>query len=94
LRVDNSAIEVKWLGGNPPDPILRAEIEAAPRPPNVGFYLRGEEFSLEMEDFLGTCMGRSFHVDPNLPDDITPRLKDGYEVDRLVDEIATKAGLK
>ena len=64
------------------------------KPKNVGFYLRGEEFSLELEEFLGACVGRNFHVDETVSNDITALLKDGCEVDQLIDKIACKVGLK
>jgi predicted dehydrogenase len=94
VRVDSSAIEIFWRDGASLSAAARIELEAAPRLANVGFYLRGEEFSLEIEDFLGTCLGVSMHIDPDVPRDITPTLNDGYAVDRLIDEIARKVGLK
>lgn len=94
VRVDNSAIEIIWNEGAKLDASMRAELEIPPRQANVGFYLRGEEFSLEMEDFIGTCLGNSMHIDPDLPTGVTPKLADGYAVDHLIDEIAEKAGLK
>ncbi|OZA19998.1 MAG: hypothetical protein B7Y02_00180 [Rhodobacterales bacterium 17-64-5] len=94
VRADNSTIEFNWVDGAVLDAATQAELEARPKPANVGFYLRGEEFSLEMEDFLGSCLGTSLHVDPDLPTGVTPKLEDGYAVDRLIDGIAKKAGLK
>ena len=94
VRVDNSAVEVLFKDDAALDAEARAELCAPTQPQNVGFYLRGEEFSLEMEDFLGTCLGRSLHVDPDLPQGITPTLEDGYAVDQLIEDIAKKAGLK
>lgn len=94
VRVDNSAVEVMLNDDARLDADARAVLSMPIQPPNVGFYLRGEEFSLEMEDFLGACLHRSLHVDPHLPANVTPTLEDGYEVDRLIDAIARKAGLK
>jgi len=94
VRADNSAVEIKWHDDAPLTPEMRALIDVPVQPQNVGFYLRGEEFSLELEDFLGTCIGRNLHVDETLPSDTTASLRDGCEVDRLIDEIARKAGLK
>jgi predicted dehydrogenase len=94
VRVDNSAVDLHWRDGVDLSEAARAELSAQPRQMNVGFYLRGEEFSLELEDFIGTCLGRSLHVDPDVPDDITPDLEAGYEVDRLIDAIARQVGLK
>lgn len=94
VRVDNSAVEITWKGSAPLSELERAEIDGPVKPFNVGYYLRGEEFSLEIETFLETCLGRRFHIDPTLPSNTTPRLSDGLEVDRLIDSVATKASLK
>ena len=94
VRVDNSAVEIIWNEGCTIADDKRLEIDAPIRPSNVAYYLRGEEFSLELEEFLGTCIGRRLSVDDSLPEDTTARLEDGCEVDRLIDEIARKAGLK
>lgn len=94
VRADNSAFEVSWAPDAPFDQVTRSEIERHVQPPYVGFYLRGEEFSLEIEDFIGRCLNRSFHVDPDAPKGITPTLHDGYAVDQLIHDIAQKAGLK
>lgn len=94
VRTDNSAIEIRW-NENCPIPIeIRQEIDTPIRPHNVSYYLRGEEFSLELEEFLGTCTGRKMYADTPQPADIAARLNDGCEVDRLIDEIAKKARLK
>ena len=94
VRVDNSAVDITWHPDCRIAEYERQEIDAPIRPLNVAYYLRGEEFSLELEEFLGTCVGRKLSVDDTLPADITARLEDGYEVDRLIDRIAIKAGLK
>lgn len=94
VRVDNSAVEVIFNEDAPLDADIRAELSAPTQPQNVGFYLRGEEFSLEMEAFLSTCLGRSLHVDRDLPEGVAPKLEDGYAVDQLIENIAKKAGLK
>lgn len=94
VRVDNSAVEITWNVDSAVTVDMRLEIDTPIRPSNVAFYLRGEEFSLELEDFLGTCVGRRFSVDESIPKDTTARLEDGCEVDRIIDEIARKAGLK
>lgn len=94
VRVDNSAAEITWNASCSISADQRLEIDAPIRPSNVAYYLRGEEFSLELEEFLGTCIGQRLSVDDALPVDTTARLEDGCEVDRLIDEIAIKAGLK
>lgn len=94
MRVDNSAFEIGWH----PDAILsqalRDELDAAVRQPNVGFYLRGEEFSLGLEGFLTACLRRDFHLDAALRAGKAPDLANGSEVEALIDPIAGKAGLK
>lgn len=94
LRADNSGVEITWHEGAPLDAAERAALAITPAPCNIGFFLRGEEFSLELEAFLGLCLGRNFHVDPDVPTETLPTLADGYEVDLLIDRIAVKAGLK
>lgn len=94
VRADNSIVEIDWSDNARLCDEMRAKLDEPIQPYNVGYYLRGEEFSLELEEFLSTCIGRSFGVDDSLPSDTTARLKDGYEVDRLIDEVARKAGLK
>jgi scyllo-inositol 2-dehydrogenase (NADP+) len=94
VRVDNSAFEITWNEESAVTEDKRLEIDTPIRPSNVAYYLRGEEFSLELEEFLGTCVGRRFGVDDTIPKDTTARLKDGCEVDRIIDEIARKVGLK
>lgn len=94
VRVDNSAVEIKWNTdcGFPWD--KRLEIDVPIRPSNVAYYLRGEEFSLELEEFLQNCIGDRLSVDDAIRTDTTALLKDGCEVDRIIEEIARKAGLK
>lgn len=94
VRVDNSAVEITWNEGCTIPADRRQKIDAPIHPSNVAYYLRGEEFSLELEEFLGTCVGRRLSVDDTLPVNTTARLDDGCEVDRLIDEIARKVGLK
>jgi predicted dehydrogenase len=94
VRVDNSTVEIKWKDDSPLSLESRQEIDEPVQPHNVSYYLRGEEFSLELEDFLSTCVGNRLSVEEALPDNITPRLEDGCEVDRLIFEISKKAGLK
>lgn len=94
VRVDNSTVEIDWKKNAPLSPEARAQIDVPVRPPNVGYYLRGEEFSLELEEFLSTCIGCRLTVDDALEEGTKAHLKDGCEVDRLIDEIARKAGLK
>lgn len=95
LRADNSTVEIEWRPGCPLSTAEQAELERPVRQPNVGFYLRGEEFSLEIEDFLSGCLGRDLRADAvAAAGRRPPDLDDGCEVDALIDAIARKAGLK
>jgi predicted dehydrogenase len=94
VRVDNSGFEVSWRDNAPPEVREWVSNTLPVRPANVRFYLRGEEFSLELEDFLGTCLDRNLHIDPEAPTDTAPQLADGAAVDALIDQIARKTGLK
>jgi scyllo-inositol 2-dehydrogenase (NADP+) len=93
VRVDNSTLDIEWRND-----VVKEGPEAdkyvLPNPASVGFYLRGEEFSLEIEDFLAHCLGQSaFPFSPSVFD-ATPLVSDGFEVDRIINEIAMKAGLQ
>lgn len=94
VRVDNSTLEIHWHADAPVSREERAQIDTPVKLRNVGFYLRGEEFSLELEDFLIACLGPDLNAHVSASMGVTPRLKDGCEVDRIIDEIARKAGLK
>lgn len=93
IRVDNSILEIEY------DPSFEHvnEIKNDPnetyKPPNVDFYLRGEEFSLEVEDFIAACTKKQFES-RGLVDNTTPNLDSGCEADRLINLISDLAKLK
>ncbi len=91
LYIDNSYFKVERLGagddGPEPSPLADEGL------PNVTYYLRGEEFTLQLEDFFGRVFGRNLGMKPFAPDQAST-LADGVEVDRLIDVIARKGGLK
>ena len=66
--------------------------QQVPPPSCVAFYLRGEEYSLQLEAFIGKCLNRTLHQTPH--PDIAATLQDGLQVDRLIDAVARKGGLK
>lgn len=90
VRVDNSAFDIEWHRDCGRMTEIHGLKETRVQPPNVSYYLRGEEFSLEIEDFVSTCLQRNGHTHSC----VTPRLTDGREVDSLIDGIARRAGLK
>lgn len=58
----------------------------------VGFYLRGEEFTLQLELFIERALGRKL-LRADIDHELAASLHDGMEVDRLIGEIATMGGL-
>jgi predicted dehydrogenase len=94
LRVDNSHIEVLWHDSTTKKNLCTPHIDLSSTTAEVNFYLRGEEFSLEIEDFLEHCLRKKIMKKDSISKDTTPLLRSGYEVDRLIDVIAKKVGLK
>lgn len=56
-------------------------------PSSVQFYLRGEEFSLEIEDFLKTVAGYDIPSSLDVDEPIYATFEDGYQVDCLIEKI-------
>lgn len=94
LRVDNSTIDVEWRIDPREGEAMSPKVNVDVSPPNVDFYLRGEEFSLELEDFLANIGYGGCRTRHALSVDTAARLDDGWEVDKLIDLIARKANLK
>jgi predicted dehydrogenase len=92
IRADNSAIEI--VSNVSLDVNRRFKIDYASKPDNVDFYLRGEEFSLQLENFLKICnMDYETYASHDRVD-FSAKLSDAIEVDRIIEEISIKAGLK
>lgn len=93
VTLDNSTLNIDHLApgwtGAPGE--LQALQSIAP--PTVSFYLRGEEYSLQLEDFLGRSLQRKFGATPFEGAAMPALLADGLAVDQLIEEIARKAGL-
>lgn len=94
LRVDNSTIESQILNDKSHVHTLLQKTDLSVVPQNVSFYLRGEEFSLEIEPFLNICSGQSARKVGSKIHDITPLISSGVDVDRIIDEVAKNVGLK
>ena len=71
----------------------RIQISKSSVPPRVGFYLRGEEYSLQLEDFIGKCVNQICRVDSKFGIGNSAELSDGLAVDQLIESIALKAEL-
>ena len=91
---DNSALHFDFHAGNSLSSEQRSQISQPLIPPKVSFYLRGEEYTLQLEDFIGRCMNHNYRVDHEFGLENGAQLKDGLEVDLLIESIAKKAGLQ
>ena len=87
VRANNAELQVQLHPGALVDPAHQAVLDAPALPSPVNFYLRGEEFSLQLEIFLQQVLGR-----PLLRADIDPgmaaSIQDGLAVDSLIKDIA------
>ena len=92
VRANNAELSVQLHSGALVDPAHQAVLDAPVLPYPVNFYLRGEEFSLQLEIFLQRVLGR-----PLLRADIDPgmaaSIQDGLAVDSLIKDIAVMGAL-
>lgn len=91
---DNSALHFNFHSASSFSREQRDQISEPLVPPKVSFYLRGEEYSLQLEDFIGQCTGINHRADWNFGLANRAQLKDGLAVDLLIESIAMKAGLQ
>ncbi len=92
VRANNAEMSVQVAPDAPVSAEQRALLQAPALPYPVNFYLRGEEFSLQLEIFLQRVLGRPMlraAVDP----DVAATIQDGLAVDRLIRDIATMGKL-
>ena len=92
VRASNVDLSVDIKPGADLTPEARAALLAPVLPFPVNFYLRGEEYSLQLEVFLERILGRKL-VRAEIEPDTAASIRDGFEVDRLIRDIATLAGL-
>lgn len=93
VRADNLDVDVTLAEGSSIRPELKERLLAPVMPHPVSYYLRGEEFSLQLEVFLERISRRKVVVGGDLPPDIAATMRDGLEVDRLIAAVATRVGL-
>jgi scyllo-inositol 2-dehydrogenase (NADP+) len=93
IEADNAQLTVSLHDDAPLTEEERAEMQAPVLPLPVSLYLRGEEYSLQLEAFLGAIAGQNAHVGA-VPEGVAARLEDGLAVDRLIDMAARRSGLK
>ncbi|UUZ76166.1 hypothetical protein LP414_33195 [Polaromonas sp. P1(28)-13] len=93
VRANNADVYIDLDEGAIIPADLTARLFAPVVPHPVSFYLRGEEYSLQLEVFLESISGRKIVVGDDLPSDTAATLQDGLEVDKLINIIVTKVGL-
>jgi predicted dehydrogenase len=94
VTVDNSALKVVFKDLALLTSEQRLVLTKPDVPPRVSFYLRGEEFSLQLETFLENCLHKKFRVDDTFGLGNQALIQDGVAVDILIDSIAKKVGLQ
>jgi predicted dehydrogenase len=94
VTANNSALKIAFKDSAPLTPEQMHEISMPDVPPRVSFYLRGEEFSLQLETFAENCLHRKFRADDKFGIGSQALIKDGVAVDILIDSIATKVELQ
>lgn len=94
LKVDNSAFHVSFKSNCDLPNEIQKELNQILMPTKVSYYLRGEEYTLQLEDFIGTCLKTNLRVDDELESNIAASLHDGLQVDKLINSIAMKVGLQ
>lgn len=94
VSCDNSALHFSFKEKSPLTREERGRIAALIVPPRVSFYLRGEEYTLQLEDFLSGCLQRPLRVEGGGGQVDPARLADGLAVDQLIETISEMAGLR
>jgi scyllo-inositol 2-dehydrogenase (NADP+) len=92
VHANNAELSVQVAPGAPVPESAQALLQAPVLPYPVGFYLRGEEFTLQLEIFLQHVLGQQMlraDIDPN----IAATIQDGLAADRLINDIARLGGL-
>lgn len=90
-RVDNSSFEVTVRAGSD---VIVPDIPLLTAPPAVRYYLRGEEYSRQIEDFLSVCVGRPLQIAPAESAVPAAGLEDGLKADQLIRQIGSMVGLR
>jgi scyllo-inositol 2-dehydrogenase (NADP+) len=90
VHASNADITVQIDDGAAIEPAARAALTAPVRPYQVNYYLRGEEYTLQLEAFLEAALGSRHLLDDSLRQ-VAASVADGLAVDQLISDIATKA---
>ncbi len=92
VHANNAELRVQIHDNAPLDTAQRAALQARVLPYPVNFYLRGEEFSLQLEVFLQQVMGRRLLL-ADIAEDSAASIQDGLAVDQLIQDIAAMGNL-
>ena len=92
VRVDGSSLEIINHDDNM---VLNSlsSLKDKVNPDNVSFYLRGEEFSLQLEYFLSQCFVDKTFYSANSHEKVAASLADGLEVDKIISLLSKNGGL-
>lgn len=91
---DNSALHFSFRDPNPLSEEARNRLTALKTPPRVSYFLRGEEYSLQLENFLSHSLSRNLREDDSFGKGNQALLADGLAVDELIESISEMAGLR
>lgn len=92
VRANNAELAVQFGPGCLLDAAQQAELDAPMLPYPVNFYLRGEDYSLQLEVFLERVLGHKLlRADIDL--DSAASIQDGLEIDCLIKDIAAMGKL-
>jgi scyllo-inositol 2-dehydrogenase (NADP+) len=92
VHANIAEIKVQAAAGANLSPQQLTQLTGPTLPFPVSFYLRGEEFTLQLELFLERVLGRKF-MRADIDRGIAADLSDGEAVDRLIRDIAHMGGL-
>ena len=92
VRANDAGLSVQVKQRVDFDPILHAELTGSLLPYPVNFYLRGEEYSLQLEVFLERVLGKKL-LRADISHDLAASIADGLEIDRLINDIAAMGHL-
>jgi scyllo-inositol 2-dehydrogenase (NADP+) len=93
VRASNADISITMADDAPITAEARAALLAPVRPYQVNYYLRGEEYTLQLEAFLETALGSRHLLNDSLRGKVAASIDDGLAVDKLITAIAKKASL-
>ncbi|MES2016812.1 MAG: Gfo/Idh/MocA family oxidoreductase [Pseudomonadota bacterium] len=93
VRASNADITVEINDGAEIDPAVRGALLAPVRPYQVNYYLRGEEYTLQLEAFLEAALGGRYLLNESLRGKVAATIADGLAVDQLIAAVAKKAGI-